>query len=202
MIIDCKRAFERILYEKYYNIVDTASYIQKLLFPKRIELQADEALLLKEIMQDINILGFDINELGQNTFVINGYPQDITEDELENTLELLLETAKNCKLDAKDKLKEKLAITLSKKSSSTDIGVLNPIEMNSIFTSLFACKNHNFTPDGKKIIAIINDNDIIKLLPPGISFILLYLLVIKSGTSFILYIIPKNSGRIINMVIL
>jgi DNA mismatch repair protein MutL len=80
MIINQQRAHERILYERYLNILNTKKALsQQELFPQSISFSPGDAEIIDEIKEDLQILGFNINKLGKNTFVINGTPADLPE---------------------------------------------------------------------------------------------------------------------------
>ncbi len=78
MIVDQKRAHERILYESYLEeIKEKVPLAQQELYPQRIELEAGDHALLMEIFNDICSLGFDIRDTGDNSIEIKGVPADL-----------------------------------------------------------------------------------------------------------------------------
>ncbi|MDD2382524.1 MAG: DNA mismatch repair endonuclease MutL, partial [Mariniphaga sp.] len=96
MIIDQKRAHERILFEKFMEVLQSESVAsQQQLFPQTLELNAVDADLLKNILDDLLSMGFDIREFGKNTFIMNGVPGvlDVTSPKV--IIEKLLEEYKN-----------------------------------------------------------------------------------------------------------
>lgn len=163
MIIDQKRAHERILFEQFIEVLKSESVAsQQQLFPQTIELNPADAELLKTILDDLLLLGFDIREFGKNTFIINGTPGLLDVSSPELVIEKLLEEYKNSPVDARSKAREQIAISLAK-ASSLDYGVeLKQEEINHLIDDLFACSTPNFTPDGKKILTIISTDDIEK----------------------------------------
>jgi DNA mismatch repair protein MutL len=59
VLIDQQAASERILYERYLDALENQPVaIQKLLFPKTLELPPADAALLRDILDDVNTLGF------------------------------------------------------------------------------------------------------------------------------------------------
>jgi len=163
MVIDQKRAHERILYEKFLEVLKSDSVAsQQQLFPQTIELNPADSALLKNILEDLLSLGFDIREFGKDTFIINGTPGvlDVTSPEL--IVEKLLEEYKNSPIDARSKAKEQIAISLAK-ASALDYGTdLKQEEIDHLIDNLFACSTPNFSPDGKKVLTIIQTEDIEK----------------------------------------
>ena len=145
MVIDQKRAHERILYEKFMEVLKSDSVAsQQQLFPQTVELNPADSALLKSILEDLLSLGFDIREFGKDTFVINGTPGvlDISSPEL--ILEKLLEEYKTSPVDARSKAKEQIAASLAK-ASAMDYGTdLKQEEVDHLIDNLFACATPNF----------------------------------------------------------
>jgi len=156
MVIDQKRAHERILFEQFMEVLKSDSVAsQQQLFPQTLELEAGDAELLKNILTDLHALGFDIREFGKNTFIINGTPGVLDVSLPEIIVEKLLEEYKNSPVDAKAKAKEQVAISLAK-ASALDYGTeLKQEEIDHLIDNLFACSTPNYSPEGKKVITII-----------------------------------------------
>lgn len=163
MIIDQKRAHERILYEQFMEVLKSDSVAsQQQLFPQTIELNPADSELLKSIIDDLKALGFDIRVFGPNTFIINGTPGALDVSSPELILEKLLEEYKTAPVDAKNKAKEQIATSLAK-ASALDYGVdLKQEEVDRLIDNLFACATPNFSPDGKTVLTIIPIGDIEK----------------------------------------
>jgi DNA mismatch repair protein MutL len=163
MVIDQKRAHERILFEQFLEVLKSDSVAsQQQLFPQTIELNPADAELLRSIIDDLKSLGFDIREFGQNTFIINGTPGALDVSSPVLVLERLLEEYKNAPVDAKNKAKEQIATSLAK-ASALDYGTeLKPEEVDRLIDNLFACATPNFSPEGKKVLTIIPIGDIEK----------------------------------------
>ncbi len=163
MVIDQKRAHERILFEKFMEILKSDSVAsQQQLFPQTIELDAADSELLKSILDDLLSLGFDIREFGKNTFIINGTPGVLDVSSPEIIVEKLLEEYKNSPVDAHHKVKEQVAISLAK-ASALDYGAqLKKEEIDHLIDNLFACATPNYSPEGKKVLTIIPLDDIEK----------------------------------------
>ena len=163
MIIDQKRAHERILFERFMDVLKSESVAsQQQLFPQTIELNPADTEMLKNILSDLLSLGFDIREFGKNTFIINGTPGLLDVSSPEVIVEKLLEEYKNSPVDAHLKAKEQVALSLAKASAIEYGSELKPEEIDHLIDHLFACSTPNFSPDGKKIVTIIPTEDIEK----------------------------------------
>lgn len=163
MVIDQKRAHQRILFEKFMEVLKSESIAtQQQLFPQTIELNPADSALLKSILEDLHSLGFDIREFGKDTFIINGTPGVLDVASPELIIEKLLEEYKNSPVDARKKAKEQIAMSLAK-ASAIDYGIeLKQVEIDQLIDDLFACATPNFSPDGKKVLTIIPTDDIEK----------------------------------------
>jgi len=163
MVIDQKRAHERILYEHFLEVLKSESVAsQQQLFPQTVELNPADSALLKTLLKELLSLGFEIREFGKNTFIINGTPGilDISSPEL--ILEKLLEEYKNSPVNARSKAKQQIAQSLAKASALEYGTELKQEEINYLIDNLFACSTPNFSPDGKKVLTIIPTEDIEK----------------------------------------
>lgn len=165
MVIDQRRAHERILYEKYLNTLTTGPGIsQQELFPQIIELSSADFALLSQQMDGLNALGVSISFLGQNSIAINALPAGVktTDPEklLQDFLHLIHEGAEDPTRDAH----ERLAISLAKASAIPHNKALDLIEVQELVDKLFACKSPNISPDGKSVVSIMTMEELEKRL--------------------------------------
>lgn len=151
LLIDQQAAHERILYERYIQLFDEKNVsTQTELFPKTISLSVADGAILKEILPEINRLGFDVREFGQNTFVIHGVPAELKQGANEQQLiERLLEQYKQNIAISLD-LKESLARSLAKSASTKRGKPLTVKEMQLLIDQLFACSMPFHSPTGTK----------------------------------------------------
>jgi len=157
MLIDQKRAHERILYEKFLDSIESNKGVaQQTLFPETIELDAINASIVETISEDLSHLGFDIRPFGNNTFVIHATPSEITNCSPKDLLEDLLELYKSTKGSVKSMVQEELALSLAKSSAIHYNKPLSYLEMSNLIDSLFSCSSPNYTADGKTIMTIMN----------------------------------------------
>jgi len=150
LIIDQQAAHERILFDRYLKAFEQSKHAsQKTLFPLKLELSKNDSELLKTLLELINQLGFDIQEFGQNTFVVHGIPaelEQINEQEvIEGLLEQFKENKQHLKLDLRDNLARSLSVNTSVKRGKK----LSITEMKSLIDELFACQTFYKSPGGK-----------------------------------------------------
>lgn len=163
MVIDQKRAHERILFERFVDTLNTNTGIaQQSLFPQTVELTPADFALLQGIMEDIRLLGFDIEVFGKSSIVINGTPANINNADAQSLIESFLEDYKTKSVDVNMAAKEKLAYSLAKASAINYGKALSNQEMREIIDTLFACQMPNYTPNGKLIVSILNSEELEK----------------------------------------
>jgi DNA mismatch repair protein MutL len=156
MLIDQKRAHERILYEKYLGCITSKRYAAQInLFPETLELNPGDYVLLTEIENELKTLGFDIQHLGKNAIIINGQPAETKGSGSGEIFEMLLEEYKASQADPSMGMNEKVASALARASAIAYGKSLRQDEMEELFDTLFACKAPNYSPSGKAIISII-----------------------------------------------
>ena len=165
MVIDQRRAHERILYENFLRIIDNHLAIsQRQLFPARLELNAADQEILLVIDEELRALGFEIRESEKDVFLVEGTPALLSHLNAADLVVKLIEDFKNRPVDVKEEIKEHLALLLSQ-SSAINYGVsLKPEEISDLFNHLFACKTPNYSPSGKIVISIVSFLDFEKLL--------------------------------------
>ena len=165
MIIDQRRAHIRILFNKYLeNIVEKKGVSQRVLFPEMIELSASEAAIIPSIKEDLESLGFEISDLGSYTYAFLGVPSEIENPDVLKLIKSMLENIIETGLDVKSEIQEKLALSFARSVAINYGKPLSVEEITDIVNKLFACPTPNFTPDGKKIITVLDDDDIDKRL--------------------------------------
>jgi DNA mismatch repair protein MutL len=165
MVIDQKRAHERILYERLMQVMENQFVAsQQQLFPETFELNASDATLLSSILPDLKALGFDIREFGNNSFIINGTPGVLHTSSPVEVIESLLEEYKNSPVNLQEKARETVAVSLAQASAIPYGHAMKPAEISELIDNLFACETPNFSPKGKKILSIMPLEDFEKLL--------------------------------------
>ena len=163
MIIDQKRAHERVLYERFLECLSNNRAISQVdMFPVTAELNPADYFILKEIEGDLELLGFSIQHSGKNKITINGRPADSDSSDPLEMLEILLEDYKNTQAEPSASAKEKVAAGMACASAIQYGKVLSQGEMEDLFDTLFACQAPNYSPKGKPVISILTLEEIDK----------------------------------------
>jgi DNA mismatch repair protein MutL len=162
LVVDQRRAHERVLFDDLLQKSLKASIpSQQLLFPIVIELSMQDVFVISEIQDDLAHLGFDLVQMGTNSFAIQGVPSDLS---LGNEKEMILELIEQFKnsFKAKSSKKEKLLISICKILSVKRKQELNEQEMEYLIENLFESENHFKTPSLKNIYFELSYSDMDK----------------------------------------
>jgi DNA mismatch repair protein MutL len=162
-LIDQHRAHIRILYDQYVsNIRQRKGASQKLLFPEMVTFTAAEAAMLPSLSDDLHYIGFDLNNLGNNTYSINGIPAG-----MENlNPPALVKDAVNHAIETgttmHEEMAEAIALSLAKAAAIRPNKKLSSEEIDHMLASLFSSSSSTYTPDGKCILSILSDDELDK----------------------------------------
>ena len=164
MLIDQQAAHERVLYERFLLQLDNhKGASQQSLFPQTITLSPVDFELVKELLPDIQSLGFQIREFGKNTVVVEGVPADIGSSVSEvEMLEHLIEGFKNNFTLLKLNRRDNLARTLARNTAIKAGTKLSQEEMNNLIDELFACQMPNSSISGKPVIITYTLDDLLQ----------------------------------------
>jgi DNA mismatch repair protein MutL len=149
ILVHQQAAHERILYERYKE-ASTGQQIpsQKSLFPLTLTLSPADAILLAELLPDLQPLGYSIEPFGKDSFIIQGTPADTTQGNEKGVMESLLEQYKNFTSEIRFSRREKLIRSLARQGAVKSGTPLTEKEMRTLVDELFACVQHNVTPGG------------------------------------------------------
>ena len=165
MVIDQYRADVRIRYEQCLAQLQARSAeTQQVLFPEVVQFSPSEQPLLDQILPRLSAIGFELTDLGQGSFAVNGIPTGIDGLNYVQLLHDMVADAVSSAGDSMDELNKTLALSMARHVAIPQGQVLSNSEMENLVNELFACSNVNYTPDGKAILGILPQRDIEKLL--------------------------------------
>ena len=159
-MIDQHRAHTRILFDLFLSQMENSHGIsQQVLFPEVLELNADDALFFEQIMPDLQQVGFEFEPLENYSFSVKGISSILGTTSVIDLLLDIIDKAKTTASDPTAGLHESISLSLAESSSLKAGQRLTNEEMTDLIDRLFACANHNFTPDGKKIMTIFTQDE-------------------------------------------
>lgn len=164
MLIDQKAAYERILYERYRQMLSTRNGLcQQLLFPKTIRLSPADMTLVETTQEEIRSLGFEFDQIGSNELVIRGIPADLPSESEQDLFEELIEQVKQSYTDLKLDRPDTLARSLAKRFSARYTVRLSTAEIQPLIEKLFASSDPHHTPTGEPILVMLTSDKLSKL---------------------------------------
>jgi DNA mismatch repair protein MutL len=164
IVIHQQNAHERILYERFTEALKGKPIaIQRSLFPAGIELAPADAVLLTELLPDLNILGYQVEPFGNNSFVVQGSPADVPDGNEKESLEKILEQYKHFNMDMSFSKREKLLRSMAWQQSIKAGIFLSEKEMETLVEDLFNCNINNTTPNGKPVFLEFKKDELDKM---------------------------------------
>jgi DNA mismatch repair protein MutL len=150
LLVHQQSAHERIIYERLIVALQGKPVAtQRSLFPATIELTPADAVLLNELLSDLQQMGYTIEPFGKNAFVIQGTPADVDAGNEKMVLEKILEQYKHFNSDLKLSKREMLLRTVAWQQAIKAGMALTEREMQRLVQDLFACQQPNATPSGR-----------------------------------------------------
>lgn len=165
VIVDLRRAFESVLYDRYNAMLTNGSSVsQQLLFPENITLSIDDATLLEEHIADFEAFGFDISMTDRHTAEIRGVPADFVSLGPEELIYDLLDVLRDESATAEQLKRSRLAATMARMGSVSRTRLMSREEISSLVESLAACSNPSYTPSGCPVMTAVGEDEIAKRL--------------------------------------
>lgn len=163
MIIDQHKAHVRILFDKYLEQIKNKKGVsQRVLFPEVIQLSAAESAVLPSILEDLDALGFELSELGNNSFAVQGVPSELENPDASMLIHSMITKSMETAADVKSEIQETIALSLASLTAIPYGRTLSSEEMLLMVNQLFASRTPNFTPDGQTVVSVISDEEIEK----------------------------------------
>ncbi len=161
ILIDQRRAHERILYEEaLQNLEKSGGQSQQQLFPQTVDLSPADVGLLTDLKVDMEKLGFTFDDFGGNQMVINGVPPEAGDIPVKELLEEILEqfknTVANVQLNQRERLARSMASTVAVKNGQ----FLHRSQMLNLVDRLFACSQPQAAPNGKPTILTFTGDEL------------------------------------------
>ena len=158
LIIDVKRATERILYDELMSkFIHQPIVSQQLLFPFETPLAKNEIVAWENNKSLLSQLGFS-GDVNGEILEITGIPGMLSDDQIEATLSDLFETLLHRDIE-KGELAHNIILSIAR-ASSANSEISDQYKGKILIEQLFQCKDHSYTPGGKKIISTMEIQEI------------------------------------------
>ena len=164
MIIDQHRAHTRILFERYITGIRTRKCVsQRVLFPEMIRLTASQAAVLATVTEELSALGFELSDMGQYSYAVNGVPSGIEGVNVQQLVDQIIESASGKGSgDALSDVQERMAMVLAEAAAIPVGQLLSPVEMERLAGDLLQLETPRYTADGKAVFTVISTDEIAK----------------------------------------
>ena len=148
-LIDQHAAHERIMYESFITMYNDSEHVsQPMLMPFSIETSSDVYAGERFWMDDLARLGFDIDDFGNNTFIVRGIPTYMDRGEAEIFLHTYIEDPDSRPDRGNTTVIDKL-IMRSCKAAVKGNNKLSTMEIEELIRQLSNCVNPFSCPHGR-----------------------------------------------------
>ena len=163
VIINQKRAHERVLYEEFLtNMTVQQASSQRLLFPLELFFSPNEIELVRELQLSLENLGFIFDAFAESSIVISGLPITITESKASIVLDDLLTDLQNGIVTDSFSQNDTIAKSMCKSLAVRTGTYLSEKEQENLVHNLFACKEPNVSPFQKPTFITMSVEDLDK----------------------------------------
>ena len=160
-IINQHRAHACVLYRLYMEQLSEAKgTTQKLLFPDVLELSAEDMLLIAPMVDELRHIGFDLEQLGKTSYSIYGQPAQLGQQNGVTALRHILDAVRDTSANVQEEWRKQIAMALANDTAIPYGKVLSEEEMRNLIKSLFALPSYLFTPDCKRVVKVLTDEEL------------------------------------------
>ena len=161
LIVNIKRAYQRVLYERILIEMNNKKNVsQTLLFPININLNKTDFEILNKLRDTLSHLGFIFEKFNEKVIEVSGIHPVFNHESIEI---FFMELVEKEILDYKDhssSINDYLAKLICLSQSLNISHLVNEKEQVLLLNQLFACKDTKHTPENKKIFISIEDKEI------------------------------------------
>lgn len=161
-IIDQHRAHVNVLYARFCR-EEEAPAMQRLAFPEVVELSPSQAAALSAATDIVSDLGFDISPMDGGAWAINGAPATIGSANPAEVVRALAEQVAATGTADPAMLRTSAALSMARAAAISAGRTLSTDEMEVLVADLLRLPSPAFTPDGLRVVATIDSDDITRL---------------------------------------
>lgn len=164
LFVNQHRAHTAILYQQFIEqIMQMQGSMQQLLFPEVITLSPDEIILLEQLLPDLRAIGFELEQLSPDSYSVYSIPSQLVHVSPIPTLQHILSLVREQGIDTQAEWRKQIAMALAENAAIPYGKSLTIDEMRDVLKRLFQLQQVMRTPNGKKIVALLSNEDINKL---------------------------------------
>ena len=163
VLVNQHRAHTAVLYDQFMTqLTQTQSATQQLLFPELISLQPDEMVLIRQLTEDLQAIGFDLEQLSPDSYSVQGVPAQLSDRSAIPTLQHILRQVRERGADTRQEWREQIAAALAEDTAIPYGKTLTEMEMRDLLQRMTQLPQYGRTADGKTILSVLSNEEINK----------------------------------------
>ena len=161
MLINQHRAHVAVLYAQFMEqLAQMQGAKQQLLFPEVLSLSAEEMVLVKQLLPDLQAIGFDLEQLTPDSYSVQGIPAQIAEQSPIPVLQQIVHEVRERGADTQNEWRHQTALSLAESGAVGYGRTLTTDEMRDLVGRLIRLPQYRRLPSGKTIVSILTDDEI------------------------------------------
>lgn len=163
LLIDQHAAHERLKYEELKKGLANKQIMSQILIePVIVKMTPSEFSAFFEVQNELQNMGFECDEFGDNEVIVRSAPGDLDPGEVEELLLELVTNASVLKHELITEKHERMLYTIACKSAIKANHHLSTQEMETLVRNVLRLKNINTCPHGRPIIITMSQKEIEK----------------------------------------
>lgn len=163
LLIDQHAAHERLKYEELKKALANKQIMSQILIePVIVKMTPSEFSAFFEVQNELQNMGFECDEFGDNEVIVRSAPGDLDSGEVEELLLELVTNASVLKHELITEKHERMLYTIACKSAIKANHHLSTQEMETLVRNVLRLKNINTCPHGRPIIITMSQKEIEK----------------------------------------
>ena len=163
LLIDQHAAHERLKYEELKKALANKQIMSQILIePVIAKMTPSEFSAFFEVQNELQNMGFECDEFGDNEVIVRSAPGDLDPGEVEELLLELVTNASVLKHELITEKHERMLYTIACKSAIKANHHLSTQEMETLVRNVLRLKNINTCPHGRPIIITMSQKEIEK----------------------------------------
>lgn len=160
VLVDQHRAHTRVLFDHYSAVTGRQQASQQLLFPELWQLSADSAAIVRAMLDEVRLLGFELQKFGNTAFSITAVPAELGDNNPIEALNGILHSVAEESAVARRSRSEAMALALAQTVAVRTGQVLSREQMQQLLNEWLECPMRAITPDGKQITMVLTFDEI------------------------------------------
>lgn len=152
-VIDQHAAAERVIFDRIMANVQ-APKIQSLLLPITLELSGREVDILSENLESLRSIGFDIDVFGVNTFIVQGIPSQIRDQDIQEVMMGIIDDLSTDEISSMTSLQQKSEVAAKYTACRSAVKFGDPLTLPEQEQLLHDIQVHNVVscPHGRPAV--------------------------------------------------